>query len=250
MPLKARSFVALTVAVLAMTPSLVLAQDPSTPAAPATPAPQTGQPAVIEPPGNSPPLFRTLQLQFHPVDESLIEPQTYLYYIQSQNLVSRPSAGVFNPFNEDTERVLLEDFKRLWATNFLDDLRVEVLDQPWPNGVLGKHVIFHLEERPRVKIIDYPEKVDRSKLDEKMKEANVSMRLDSFLDEGVIRRVEGILRNLMAEKGHQFAEVKHRVEELPGGPKLARVVFEAAEGPKVKVRDIEFIGNRRSVTVP
>jgi outer membrane protein insertion porin family len=244
MPLKARSLVALTAAVLIAAPSFAFAQGTPPAGAPPAPAPQApAQPAVVEPPGNSPPLFRTLQLQFHPVDESLIEPQTYLYYIQSQNLVSRPSAGVFNAFNEETEKVLLEDFKRLWATNFLDDLRVEVLDQPWPNGVMGKHVIFHLEERPRVKIIDYPEKIDRSKLDEKMKEANVSMRLDSFLDEGIVRRVEGILRNMMAEKGHQFADIKHRVEELPGGPKLARVVFEADEGPKVKVRDIEFIGN-------
>ena len=65
-----------------------------------------------------------------------------------------------------------------------------------------------------------------------MKEANVSLRLDSFLDQGAVRRVEGILRNLMAEKGHQFAEVKSRVEELPGGPKLVKVVFDINEGPE------------------
>ena len=102
-----------------------------------------------------------------------------------------------------------------------------------------------MEERPRVKIVDYvpSDKVDRTKIDEKMKEANVALRLDSFLDQGAVRRVEGILRDLMAEKGHQFAEVKSRVEELPGGPKLVKVVFDINEGPKVKVRDIEFIGN-------
>jgi outer membrane protein insertion porin family len=94
-----------------------------------------------------------------------------------------------------------------------------------------------------VKIIDYPESVDRTKLDEKMKEANIALRLDSFLDQGVIRRTEGVIRGLMAEKGHQFADVRSRHEELPGGPKLVRVVFEATEGPKVKVRDIEFVGN-------
>ena len=122
--------------------------------------------------------------------------------------------------------------------------------QPYANGVIGKHVIFHMEERPRVKIVDYTgsSKIDRTKIDEKMKEANVSLRLDSFLDQGAIRRVEGILRGLMAEKGHQFAEVKSHVEELPGGPKLVKVVFDVNEGPKVKVRDIEFVGNGRSAT--
>ena len=49
----------------------------------------------------------------------------------------------------------------------------------------------------------------------------------------------------MAEKGHQFAEVKSRVESLPGGPKLVKVTFDINEGPKVKVRDIEFVGNEK-----
>ena len=198
-------------------------------------------PQGIQPPADSGPLVCIMELRFHPVNESLIEAQTYLYYIQTQS--SRPSDKVWVPFTEDTEQTLLGDFKRLWGTNFLDDLKVEVLDASYENGVAGKHIIFHMEERPRVKLIDYPEKIDRSKLDEKMKEANVSLRLDSFLDQGIVRRVEGLLRGMMAEKGHQFAEVKSRVESLPGGPKLARVVFEATEGPKVKVRSIDFIGN-------
>jgi outer membrane protein insertion porin family len=225
---------ACVVAVLAV-PTMAAAQG-----APAAPAAAPTQPVTL-PPADSGPLVRFLELRFEPVNESLIEPQTYLYYIQTQ--ASRGSDGVWVPFNEQTEQTLLADFKRLWATNFLDNLRIEVLDEPYSNGVIGKRVIFHMEERPRVKIIDYPDGVDRTKLDEKMKEANIALRLDSFLDQGVIRRTEGVIRNLMAEKGHQFAEVKSRTEELPGGPKLVRVVFEATEGPKVKVRDIEFVGN-------
>jgi outer membrane protein insertion porin family len=221
---------AVAVSVLAI-PTIALAQAP---AAPAT------QPAAL-PPANSGPLVRIIELRFEPINESLIEPQTYLYYIQTQS--SRASDGIWAPFNEQTEQTLLSDFKRLWATNFLDNLRIEILDEPYPNGVMGKHIIFHMEERPRVKIIDYPESVDRTKLDEKMKEAGITLRLDSFLDQGVIRRTEGVIRGLMAEKGHQFADVRSRTEELPGGPKLVRVVFEADEGPKVKVRDIEFVGN-------
>lgn len=206
------------------------------------PAP-AGQPAITLPPQDSGPLVRFIELRFEPINESLIEAQTYLYYIQTQ--ASRGSDGVWVPFNEQTEQTLLADFKRLWATNFLDNLRIEIVDEPYPNGVVGKRIIFHMEERPRVKIVDYPEGVDRTKLDEKMKEANIALRLDSFLDQGVIRRTEGVIRNLMAEKGHQFAEVRSRTEELPGGPKLVRVIFEANEGPKVKVRDIEFIGNNQ-----
>jgi outer membrane protein insertion porin family len=221
--------------------------------APQAPAPVPATPALtrcpappgVAPPAGSDPLVCVIELRFEPVNESLIEPQTYLYYIQTQS--SRASDGVWSPYNEQTEQSLIEDFRRLWGTNFLDNLRIEVRDAKYDNGVAGKHVIFHMEERPRVKIVEYnpADKVDRTKIDEKMKEAGVQLRLDSFLDQGAVRRVEGIVRGLMAEKGHQFAEVKSRVESLPGGPKLAKVTFDINEGPKVQVRDIEFIGNEQ-----
>ena len=113
------------------------------------------------------------------------------------------------PYNEETEQSLLEDFKRLWATNFLDNLWIEKIDEPFANGVMGKRVIYHMEERPRVKIVDYTgsTKVERTKIDEKMKELGIALRLDSFLDQAVVRRVQGIVKSFMAEKGYEFAEV-------------------------------------------
>ena len=188
-------------------------------------------------------MVRSIELRFHPVNESLIEPQTYLYYIQTQ--ASRPTDGVWVPYTDETEKLILDDFKRLWGTNFLDNLWIEVNDDAYPNNVVGKRLIYHMEERPRVKIVDYTgsTKVERTKVDEKMKEAGISLRLDSFLDEGIVRRVKGIVRDLMAEKGYEFAEVNSAVEALPGGPKLVKVVFDVQEGPQVKVRTINFEGN-------
>jgi outer membrane protein insertion porin family len=216
---------------------------PAAPQAPTTPAPPAAAQAVRTPPEGSPPVVRSIELRFHPVNESLIEPQTYLYYIQTQ--ASRPTDGVWVPYTDDTEKLILDDFKRLWGTNFLDNLWVEVNDDAYPNNVVGKRLIYHMEERPRVKIVDYTgsTKVERTKVDEKMKEAGISLRLDSFLDEGIVRRVKGIVRDLMAEKGYEFAEVNSSVEALPGGPKLVKVVFDVQEGPQVKVRTINFEGN-------
>jgi outer membrane protein insertion porin family len=222
--------------------------DPAPVAQPAqVPAPPPAAPAaaqpVRQPPADSGPVIRQTEIRFHPENESIIEPQTYLYYIQTP--LSRPSEGTWVPYNEATERSLVEDFKRLWATGFLDNLWVETLDEPFENGVLGKRVIYHMEERPRVKIVDYTgsTKVERTKVDEKMKELGVSLRLDSFLDPAVVRRVQGIVKDLMAEKGYEFAEVTSTVEPLPSGPKLVKVVFDVTEGPKVKVRTINFNGN-------
>jgi outer membrane protein insertion porin family len=209
-------------------------------AAPAAPA---AQPAVRMPAAGSGPVIRFIQLRFHPVDESLIDPQTYLYYIQTQP--SRSSDGVWVPYDEQAEAKLRDDFRRLWGTNFLDNLWVEVLDEPYDNGVIGKRVIFHMEERPRVKIVDYTgsSKVERTKIDEKMKELGVALRLDSFLDEGAMRRVKSIIQDFMSEKGYQFAEITSKVEALPSGPKLVKVVFDVQEGPKVRIREVDFDGN-------
>jgi outer membrane protein insertion porin family len=212
-------------------------------AAPPTgqPVPEAGQPARLPPPG-SPPLVRFIELQFPAQGGvSVIDPQTYLYYIQTQ--ASRSREGVWSPYKEET---VLEDFKRLWATNFLDNLSIEVKDVPYENGVVGKHVIYVLEERQRVKIVDYTgsKKVDQTKIDEKLKEENITIRLDSFIDPGLIRKVEGVVRGLLSEKGHQFAEVTHQITPMPGGPKLVHLSFVINEGPKVRIREIDFVGNK------
>ena len=74
------------------------------------------------PPVGSPPLVRFIQLEFPTQgDVSVIDAQTYLYYIQTS--ASRPTDGVWVPYKEET---VLEDFKRLWATNFLDNLWIDV----------------------------------------------------------------------------------------------------------------------------
>ncbi len=213
------------------------------PAPPAQPAVPSAQPAVRMPPAGSGPVIRFIQLKFHPVDESLIEPQTYLYYIQTQP--PRSADGFWPPYNEQAEARLRDDFRRLWGTNFLDNLWIEVTDEPYPNGVIGKRVIFNMEERPRVKIVDYTgsTKVERTKIDEKMKELGIALRLDSFLDEGAVRRVKSILKDFMSEKGFQDAEVVSTVEPLPAGPKLVKVVFDVKEGPKVRIREVDFVGN-------
>jgi outer membrane protein insertion porin family len=174
---------------------------------------------------------------------STIEPETYMYYIQVRS--SLPSQNVWVPYDEKTEQTILDDFKRLWATNFLDDLSIEVNDYVFSNGVVGKLITYHMEERERVKVVSYDgsKKIERTKIDERLKERRIQLRLDSFLDEGTIRRVEGVLREMMAEKGYQAAEVTHTVTPVAGGPKLVNVRFNIAQGPKVKIRDIDFIGN-------
>jgi outer membrane protein insertion porin family len=222
----------------------VWAQELPAPAARLAPAQAAGAqdaPSRLPPP-DSPPLVRVIELAFPTQGgASLIEPQTYLYYVKSRG--SRPSEGVWVRYNEET---VLEDFRSLWNTAFLDNLWIDVTDEPYENGVVGKHITYYMEERQKVKIVDYvgSKKIEVTKIDEKLKEANTQIRLDSFIDPGKVRKVEGIVRDMLREKGFQFANVTHAVKEVAGAPKLVHLTFNLDEGPKVRIRKITFVGNK------
>ncbi len=174
----------------------------------------------------------------------VIEAYTYLYYTQLKG--SQPSAQHLGAVRRRARsRSAIADFKRLWGTNFLDDLVIEVHDVRYANGVPGKVVVYSMEERQRVKIVDYvgPKKVDQTKIEEVLKEKNITIKLDSFIDPGLIRKVSGVVRDVYAEKGYQFVEVKPEIKPVEGGTKIVNVTFHITEGPKVKIRDVDFVGN-------
>jgi outer membrane protein insertion porin family len=216
----------------------VAAQAPSAPPA-AVPQPQA---APVLPPPGSPPLVRFIELTFPTQgNASGIEPETYLYYIQTKP--SSPSAGRWEPYNEQT---VLDDFHRLWNTNFLDDLKIDVTDAPYDNGVIGKHITYVMEERERIKIVDYEgtKVIQQTKIDEALRDKGIQIRLDSFIDQGIVRRVAGVVRDMMAEKGYQDATVVSEKMSMPGGPKLVHLTFRITEGPKVRIGGVQFVGNK------
>src|SRR5678815_3178963 len=201
------------------------------------------QPAAL-PPANSGPVVYLIVPRFAKQGGSpVVEPETYLYYIQLRP--SLPSQNMWVPWDEPHEQIAKDDFKRLWGTNFLDNLSIEVNDYVFPNGVVGKIVLYDMEERERVKIVDYQgsKNIDRTKIAEQLKEKGIELRLDSFLDENILHRVDAVLAGMMAEKGFTNAEVSHKVTPVAGGPKLVNVTFNVSEGPKIKIRKVDFVGN-------
>ncbi|MDQ3212479.1 MAG: BamA/TamA family outer membrane protein, partial [Acidobacteriota bacterium] len=210
---------------------------------PATICGQTvGAPSRLPPPGG--PYLTAVMLCFEKQGGSpVVEANTYLYYLQLRG--SQPSAANWVAFNDAAQQTAVGDFRRLWATNFLDDLLIEVRDVRYANGVIGKVVVYNMEERQRVKIVDYvgSTKVEQSKIDEELKKRGITIRLDSFIDPGLIRRVSGVVHDLYAEKGYEFVEVKPEVKPVEGGPKLVNVSFHITEGPKVRIRKVDFMGN-------
>jgi outer membrane protein insertion porin family len=202
------------------------------------------QPAALPPANSGPVIYLIVPCFAKQGGSPVVEPETYLYYIQLRP--SLPSQNMWVPWDEAHEQLAKDDFKRLWGTNFLADLSVEVNDYVFPNGVVGKIVLYDMEERERVKIVDYQgsKNIDRTKIAEQLKEKGIELRLDSFLDENILHRVDAVLAGMMAEKGFTNAEIKHAVSPVAGGPKLVNVTFSISEGPKLRIRNIEFVGNQ------
>jgi outer membrane protein insertion porin family len=175
---------------------------------------------------------------------SAIDPETYLFYIRLRP--SQPSQDVWNPYDEEVRNTMLSDFRRLWDTGFLDDLSIEATDYVLPNGVIGKVITYHLEERERVKQVSFEgsSRLDRTKIDETLRDRGLDLRLDSFLDRNLVSRVARVVKEMMVEKGFVNATVTPSITSVAGGPKLAKVTFVIDDGPRTAIRDVEFVGNR------
>jgi outer membrane protein insertion porin family len=205
-------------------------------------------PSSLPPAGSAPVVFTFVLCFPKQGNVSLVEPQTYLYYMpQSVDLVSLPSQNIWKPYNEAAEQIIIGDHKRLWATNFLDDLKIEVVDFPFSNGVIGKVIVYELEERQRIKNTVYNEgtkAIEQAKVEERLRDLGITIRLDSFVDQATEKKVANVIREMMVEKGFQEAKVEPYHEALPGGPKTIALKFKITEGPKIKISNVDFVGNK------
>ena len=131
------------------------------------------------------------------------------------------------------------DFRRLWATGFLQDLLIDARDTP--TG--GKAVFFVVSEQQRIRIVDYrgSKALSTTAIEDELKKREAAVRADSFYDMGKARRVEAILREMLAAKGHPFGTVRHQAQTLGGASTQLSFVIE--DGPRARIHSIGFVGN-------
>ena len=173
----------------------------------------------------------------------MVEPETYLHYIQTP--VSRPSQHEWVPYDDAAIESIRQDFRRLWATGFLDDLTIEAIDYPFANGTIGKLIVYRIEERQRIKIVNYEgsKHLEQGKLEEKLRELDLMVRIDTFVDQTRIKRIKTVIAEMLADLGFPNAAITAELKPLAGGPKLAHLTFTINEGPQTRIRRIEFDGN-------
>jgi outer membrane protein insertion porin family len=131
------------------------------------------------------------------------------------------------------------DFNSLWNTGYFEDLRIEREDSE--KGVI---LNVFVRERPTIREINYKgnNSVSTSDILDRFKKEKVGLSVEGQFDPTKIARAEAVLRELLAEHGHQFAIIKPEVKTIP--PASVQVNFNIKEGPVVKVGNIRFTGNQ------
>jgi outer membrane protein insertion porin family len=149
-------------------------------------------------------------------------------------------ARMFTHIGDQYDPISLErDFNSLWNTGYFEDLRIEREDSE--KGVI---LNVFVREKPTIREINYKglNVVSQSDVLDRFKKEKVSLSVESQFDPTKVKRAEAVLRELLAEHGHQFATIKTDVKTIP--PAQVQINFNIKEGPTVKVGQIRFAGNQ------
>lgn len=134
--------------------------------------------------------------------------------------------------------VVERDFNSLWNTGYFDDVRIERVDTD-----KCVQLVIYVTEKPTIREINYKgiNAVSQSDILERFKKAKVGLSVESQYDPTKIKHAEVVLKELLAEHGHQFATIRTEVKRIP--PAAVSITFTVKEGPTVKVGRIAFDGN-------
>ena len=149
-------------------------------------------------------------------------------------------ARLFTHVGDQYDPVSIErDFNSLWNTGYFDDLRIEREDTE--KGVI---LNIFVREKPNIREINYKglNSITVSDVLDRFKKEKVGLSVESQYDSTKILRAVTVLKEMLAEHGHQFATIKPEVKTIP--PASVQVNFNVKEGPVVKVGTIKFTGNQ------
>ncbi len=154
--------------------------------------------------------------------------ETILFYIQSK------------PGDRYDRNLIQRDFEALLAQGWFDPLQTKLLEDTGPRG--GKIIIFQVREYPIIRDIQYLglKSATESEVLTRFKERRVGVSKESQYDPAKAVAARNVLRDLLAEKGHPEAKVELEVEEISAT--AVALIFDIDEGPRVRIKEILFVG--------
>jgi len=149
-------------------------------------------------------------------------------------------ARLFSHVNDAYDPLTVErDFNSLWNTGYFEDVRIEKEDTT--QGVV---LDVYVREKPTIRDITYKgmSSITESDVLDRLKKDKVGLSQESQYDPARIAHAVTVIKEMLAEHGHQFASVRPEVKAIP--PASVQLNFLIKEGPTVKVGRISFSGNQ------
>ena len=107
----------------------------------------------VAPPQASPELTRFIEVRCPGREETCGQlVPSILQHLEVINHISKPSQELWVPYAE-SQPFIRSDAERVWHTGMLESLWVEVTDDPYPNGIPGKRIVFNVVERSGVRAV-------------------------------------------------------------------------------------------------
>jgi outer membrane protein insertion porin family len=134
------------------------------------------------------------------------------------------------------------DLQSIIQMGLFDPLATKLFIEDGPRG--GKIIIFQVKEYPIIRDIQYRglKSATESEILTRFKERRVQVSKESQFDPAKTNGARLVLRELLAEKGHPDAKVEVEVEDISAT--TVALIFGVTEGPRVRVKEIEFTGDK------
>ncbi|HAO20991.1 MAG TPA: outer membrane protein assembly factor BamA [Desulfobacteraceae bacterium] len=131
-------------------------------------------------------------------------------------------------------RSLSDDLKAVYAMGYFEDIRIESEDTS-----KGKVITFRVTEKPTIHNIRF--KNNRAFEEDKLKE-NLTLKTGAILNlyniQSNVRRLESMYR----DKNYHNVRITYEVKPLDNNQADVEFIFD--EGDKVRIRSINFVGNK------
>lgn len=132
-----------------------------------------------------------------------------------------------------------DGFQRLWESGLVEDLRIDVEEV----GDGEVDLVAVVVERPFVSSVVFEgnKKLNTSSLKDRLDERGIEIPRNVPLRMAQLQRIETALKEIYDAEGYRSAVVGFDVEAA--GANKRRVVYQIQEGGKVKIDEIDFVGN-------
>lgn len=159
-----------------------------------------------------------------------IPKESILYYVQSK------------PGDRYSQALAQRDLEAILGLGFFDPLQTKLLLDDGPRG--GKVIIFQVKEYPIIRDLQYKglKSATESDVLTRFKERRTQVGKENQLDPAKVNAARIVLRELLAEKGHPEAKVDIEIEDISAT--TVALIFNVDEGPRVRVKEIVFTGEK------